>query len=205
MTQRDHWEKIYAEKPTETLGWYKPHLQISLNWIRELCLAKDAPIIDVGGGKSTLVDDLLDEGYQTITVLDLSKRALASVQERLGKKKKLVTWIEDDITSIDILPGYYELWHDRAVFHFFIDPEQQKQYRNNLLRSLKPGGHLIMGTFAPEAPPQCSGLPVQRYNEVLLENTLGGEFKLMRHQKELHVTPSGVVQMYLYCHFRRSA
>jgi len=205
MSQKDHWEQVYLTKPTEKLGWYKPHLQTSLAWIKELGLALDAPIIDVGGGASTLADDLFDTGYRSITVLDISEKALSSVRTRLGEKAELVTWLEGNITSIDLPTHYYELWHDRALFHFLTVLEQQRKYRDNLLKALKPSGHLIIGTFAPEAPPKCSGLPVQRYSQEQLENTLGGEFELKRHHKELHITPGGVEQMYLYCHFRKTA
>jgi SAM-dependent methyltransferase len=204
MNQKDHWEQVYLTKPTEKLGWYKPHLQTSLAWIEELGLALDAPIIDVGGGASTLADDLLDAGYRSITVLDISEKALSSVKARLGKKAELVTWLDGDITSVDLPTHYYELWHDRALLHFLTVLEQQRKYRDNLLKALKPLGHLIIGTFAPEAPPKCSGLPVQRYSKGQLEKTLGEEFELKRHHKELHITPGGVEQMYLYCHFRRT-
>lgn len=205
MSQKEHWEQVYSTKPTEKLGWYEPHLRTSLSWIKELGLAAEAPIIDVGGGASTLVDDLLDAGCRAITVLDIAEKALASVKARLGAKAAQVTWLEGDITSVDLPAHYYEVWHDRAVFHFLTEPEQQQKYRETLLKALKPGGHLIIGTFAPEAPPKCSGLPVQRYSPGQLEKTLGREFALKRHHKELHVTPGGVEQMYLYCHFRRTA
>lgn len=204
MSQKDHWEQVYATKPIEKLGWYKPHLRISLRLIKDLGLAADAPIIDIGGGASTLVDDLLAEGYRAITVLDISEKALSLVKARLGKESELVTWVEGDITAVDLPTHYYELWHDRAVFHFLTELEHQRKYRDTLLNALKPGGHLIIGTFAPEAPPKCSGLPVQRYSPEQLENTIGEEFELKYHDKELHVTPGGVEQMYLYCHFCRS-
>ncbi|WP_455202945.1 class I SAM-dependent methyltransferase [Kaarinaea lacus] len=203
MNKKDHWEQVYSQKSIEELGWYKTHLSTSLNWIKELNLNADAPIIDVGGGASTLVDDLLIEGYQSITVLDISEKALSSVKTRLADKSKLVISLAGDITTTDLPIHYFELWHDRAVFHFLTEAEQQRKYRDNLLKALKSGGHLIIGTFAPEAPPQCSGLPVQRYSLEQLASTLGKEFELKRHHKELHVTPGGVEQMYLYCQFRR--
>lgn len=205
MSQKDHWEKVYSTKPGEKLGWYAPHLQTSLGWIKGLGLPVEASIIDVGGGLSTLVDDLLDAGYRSITVLDISAKALCSVKPRLGKKAELVRWVEGDITSVDVPSHYYELWHDRAVFHFLDTLEKRRRYRDNLLRGLKRGGHLIIGTFAPEAPPTCSGLPVQRYSHEELEHALGEEFELKGHRKELHVTPGGVEQMYLYCYFRRKS
>ena len=205
MTIKDHWEQLYSTKPIKKLGWYEPHLQTSLNWIKELNLSVDAPIIDVGGGTSTLVDDLLDEGYQAITVFDISKKALSLAKARTGKKTELVTWLDGDIVSADLPTCYYELWHDRAAFHFLTLSEQQKKYRDNLIKALKPSGHLIIGLFAPEAPPKCSGLSVQRYSREQLEAMLGGEFELSRHHKEWHITPNGIEQMYLYCHFRKIA
>jgi ubiquinone/menaquinone biosynthesis C-methylase UbiE len=205
MDQRKHWEEVYSTKPTEKLGWYEPHLQTSLRWINNLGLSKDARIIDIGGGVSTLVDDLLEKDYKSITVLDLSKSALSSVKARLGKTAESVTWLEGDITTIDLPEQYYELWHDRAVFHFLVSPEQQQQYLENLLNALRPGGHVIIGTFAPEAPPKCSGLPVHRYSHDQLASTLGKEFKLNKYDKKLHITPGGVNQMYIYCQFQRLA
>lgn len=204
MSQKNHWEKIYSSKLSEKPGWYKLHLQTSLTWIKELSLGADAPIIDVGGGTSTLVDDLLDAGCRSITVLDISEKALSSAKARLGKKAELVTWLNADITSVALPAHQYELWHDRAAFHFLTELDQQRKYRDKLLKALKPGGHLIIGIFAPEAPPKCSGLPVQRYSQEQLGNTLGGEFELVRHQKEQHITPGGVEQMYLYCHFLKT-
>jgi len=203
MCQENHWENVYSSKPSEKLGWYKPHLQPSLTWIKELSLGADAKIIDVGGGASTLVDDLLDAGYRSITVLDISETALSSAKARLGKKVEMVTWLTGDITSIDLPTHHYELWHDRAAFHFLTELDQQRRYRDKLLKALKPSGHLIIGTFAHEAPPKCSGLPVQRYSQDQLGNSLGSEFELVRYRKEQHVTPGGVKQMYLYCQFHR--
>lgn len=205
MDEREHWEQVYSTRPAEKLGWYEPQLQLSLRWIKELGLSMDARIIDIGGGASTLVEDLLSEGYRDITVLDISNTALSLVKARMGDMADQVAWIKGDITSIDLEGNDYDVWHDRAVFHFLTEPEQRQNYLNNLLNGLKPGGHLIIGTFAPEAPPRCSGLPVQRYSLAQLENTIGEQFELEQHQKELHITPGGVEQMYLYCRFRRLA
>jgi SAM-dependent methyltransferase len=204
MNRKDHWEQVYANRATDKLGWYKPHLETSFRWIEALDLAKDAPIIDVGGGASTLADDLLDTGFRSITILDISEKALSHVKARLGGKAERVTWVAGDITSVDLPARHYELWHDRAVFHFLTEDEQQRQYRDNLLRALKPGRHLIIGAFTLEAPPRCSGLPVQRYSLEQLQDTLGGEFELVKHVKDLHLTPGGVEQMYIYVHFRRT-
>lgn len=201
MNRKAHWEDVYESKPAGRVGWYKPHLQTSLEWIRSLGLEPDAPLIDVGGGASTLVDDLLDDGHRSITVLDIAASALERSKTRLGNRANPVTWLVGDATSIELPMNRYELWHDRAVFHFLTGKDEQKSYRDALVAALKPGGYLIIGTFAPEAPPKCSGLPVQRYSKEMLVDTLGEPFDLLRHHKEIHVTPSGVEQMYLYCEF----
>ncbi len=201
MSRKEHWENVYASKPSNRLGWYKPRLQTSLEWIAALRLDRGAPIIDVGAGASTLIDDLLAEGFSAITVLDIAEPALALLKTRLGDKAAEVNWLCGDITSIELPEDAFALWHDRAVFHFLTEAPDRERYREQLIRALRPDGHLIIGTFAPEAPPKCSGLPVQRYDPDLLSETLGDEFKLQRHQKEMHVTPGGVEQMYLYCEF----
>lgn len=202
---RNHWDQAYSNKPTDRLGWFKPALETSLAWIKQLELAPDAPIIDVGGGASTLVDDLLGLGYRALTVLDISQRALELARQRLGAQSAAVDWLNADITSVDLPVSRFELWHDRAVFHFLTTPEQRSGYLRALLSALRPAGHVIIGTFAPDAPPRCSGLPVQRYTRDQLAAEFGDEFKLLRHHEELHITPGGVEQMYLYCHFRRLA
>jgi 2-polyprenyl-3-methyl-5-hydroxy-6-metoxy-1,4-benzoquinol methylase len=204
MTQREYWEQVYTNNPLEKLGWYLSHLETSLQWIQNLKLNKDSNIIDVGGGASTLVDDLLDDGFRSITVVDLSKKALSIAQERLGQRAGLVSWMAEDIISVPLAARQYDLWHDRAVLHFLTTPAMWRQYRNNLLKALRPGGHVVLGTFALEAPAKCSGLSVKRYSADELERKLGEEFELIRHDKYLHITPRGVEQMYLYCHFQKS-
>jgi len=205
MRIREHWEKAYRSNAADELGWYSPHLRTSIDWIKQLGLSADSTIIDVGGGASTLVDDLLDAGYRSITVLDISNKALLTVQERLGEKSDLVSWLSEDITTAGLPCREYELWHDRAVFHFLIESHDRDAYRQNLLRALKLNGHVIIGTFAPEAPPKCSGLPVRRYGEQQLVDELGPEFALVNHVKDLHVSPGGVEQVYQFCQFRRIA
>jgi SAM-dependent methyltransferase len=202
MDTKEHWEQVYTGKPSHRLGWYKPRLQTSLEWIGALGLEPDEPIIDVGGGASTLIDDLIAAGHSAITVIDIAEPALELLRSRLGGKSAAVNWLCGDITRIELPENAFALWHDRAVFHFLTETSQRERYRENLCRALQPGGHLIIGTFAPEAPPRCSGLPVQRYDLELLCDTLGTAFELRRHQKEMHVTPGGVEQMYLYCEFR---
>jgi SAM-dependent methyltransferase len=203
MERQDHWENAYSSKPIDHLGWYAPRLQLSLAWIEALALPLKAPLLDVGGGASTLVDDLLDLGYRNITVLDIAGTALRSAQSRLAERAGLVTWLHSEITAAGLPPDHFDLWHDRAVFHFLTERAQQQAYRERLLQALKPGRYVIIGVFAPEAPPRCSGLPVQRYTLEELQTTLGPQLKLMRHQKQLHVTPGGVEQMYQYAQFQR--
>lgn len=205
MSEIRHWQQVYATKSTDEVGWYTPHLTTSTSWITGLNLNPDDPIIDVGGGASTLVDDLLDKGHRNISILDLSTRAIAVVKARLGAKANLVSWLLGDITEVELPSGYFELWHDRAVFHFLIESGQQIKYRDKLLQALRPGGHFIIGAFELDAPPQCSGLPVQRYSVETLSAIFGTQFNLKRHQKEVHKTPSGVEQQYLYCLFQRTA
>lgn len=205
MDSKSHWEQVYASNPVEKLGWYEPHLGTSVDWITGLHLASDAPIIDIGGGACTLVDDLIAAGYRDISVLDISGQALSCAQARLGATAQSVTWIQGDVTSIDLPPQRYELWHDRAAFHFLTDRDRQIRYRHNLLQALKPGGHVIMGVFSLAAPSQCSGLPVQRYTAEQLAAALGDEFVLKREHEQLHITPDATRQMYLYCEFDRVA
>lgn len=204
MDRKSHWEQVYSTRMAEKLGWYKPRLETSLSWLGEIGLDKASPIIDIGGGASTFVDDLVDDGYESITVLDVSDQALETSKSRLGRQSQLVMWLSGDITSYALPPDRFALWHDRAMLHFLTDSEQRNAYRNNLLQSLQPGGYVIVGVFAPEAPEKCSGLPVQRYDAVGLAEFLGDKFELVHHDKELHVTPGGVEQMYVYCLFRRS-
>lgn len=205
MNKVDHWEKIYATRNSKNVGWFAPHLETSMKWITGLELAEQDPIIDVGGGASTLVDDLLASGHENLTLLDLSQSAIQLAKQRLGKLSASVTWLHGDITIIGLLPQHYTLWHDRAVFHFLIEPEIQQRYKDALLHALKKGGFFIIGTFTSGAPSQCSGLPVQRYTLESLDHTFGKEFELIRYQNEIHKTPSGIEQTYVYCLFQRAA
>lgn len=203
MSSREHWEKIYLTKPADRVGWFKAHLDTPLTWIEELDLPRTASIIDVGSGASTLVQDLLDAGYESLTVLDIAQSALDKLRQHLGSRRDRVRWIRADITNVELPQSAFDLWHDRAVFHFLTDAESKDRYRDRLLKSIKPGGYLVVGTFAPEAPPTCSGLPVCRYDSETLAGTLGDQFEWRKDRKELHVTPGGVEQMYLYSLFRR--
>ena len=205
MGRAEHWQHIYTSRSADRVGWYAPHLETSFEWIADLGLDPGDPIIDVGGGASTLVDDLLEAGHTHLTVLDISHNALEQARRRLREKAKSVSWLQGDITEIELPKNHYRLWHDRAVFHFLTEPSSQQKYRDKMLGALQPGGCVIMGCFAPDAPPECSGLPVQRYTAEALSKTLGGAFALKRQNNEIHTTPSGIKQAYLYCLFQRIA
>ncbi|MGE5466012.1 MAG: class I SAM-dependent methyltransferase [Ignavibacteria bacterium] len=203
MQQKDHWEHVYETKPTTGVSWFQDHAAQSLRLIAAAGLPRTASIIDVGGGASTLVDDLLAQGYASLSVLDISAKALAAAQARLGANAGRVRWIEGDITALALPPNAYDLWHDRAVFHFLTDPAQRAAYVENVLRAVKPGGHVIVSTFAEDGPLQCSGLPVMRYSADTLHAEFGAPFQLLRHEKEAHRTPSGGTQQFVYCYCRR--
>lgn len=204
MQPKDHWEKVYATKATEAVSWFQEHAGLSLDLIKATGAGRDAGIIDVGGGASTLVDDLVAEGYSDLTVLDLSAAALNAARQRLGVRESKVRWIEADITKVDLPANRYDIWHDRAVFHFLTTPEQREAYVRTVFRSVKPGGHVIVATFAEDGPVQCSGLPVMRYRPDELHDEFGEAFTLLKHTKEAHRTPSGTVQQFVYCYCRRA-
>lgn len=201
---KEHWEAVYTTKSTDEVSWFQPHAQLSLDLIKAATADKDAGIIDVGGGASTLVDDLLAEGYRDLTVLDLSAAALHAAQQRLGVQQNMVSWIEADITEVDLPARRYDIWHDRAVFHFLTTQQQRDAYVRTVFNAVKPGGHVIVATFAEDGPLQCSGLPVMRYRADELHDEFGAAFTLLKHQKEEHHTPSGKVQQFVYCYCRRT-
>ncbi len=205
MSDTKHWQEVYSSKPADQVGWYTPHLSTSIALISELGLIPNDPVIDVGGGASTLVDDLLDAGHKEIYVLDLSEQAMSVAKSRLGNRGNSVSWLQGDVTAVELPADHFRLWHDRAVFHFLIEPEHQRAYRDKLLHALKLGSHFIIGTFDLDGPSECSGLPVQRYSALTLSVFFESEFKLVRHHRETHITPSGVQQRYLYCQFERYA
>lgn len=197
-----HWENVYRTKAPDAVSWYRPHLDRSLYLIESAVPDKCASIIDVGAGESTLVDDLLARGYRQITALDISQIALAVTKKRLGTPGLGVRWICGDITLAPFVHPVYDMWHDRAVFHFLTEVEQRQRYVNTVLNAVKPGGHVIVGTFGPEGPPKCSGLYVMRYSAEQLHGAFGGRFRLIETSTELHLTPSGTTQQFLYCYCR---
>ena len=199
MDAKNHWEKIYSTKAPDAVSWYRAHLETSLALIERAAGAISASIVDVGGGESTLVDDLLARGYQNITVLDISETAIDATKKRLGTAAEHVSWLVGDITKIRLPPNTYDVWHDRAVFHFLITPEQRAAYVRQVAAAVRPGGHVIVSTFGPEGPTKCSGLDVVRYDEESLHKQFGVRFRLEESSKELHQTPFGTTQQFLYC------
>lgn len=202
MNSQNHWDTVYSTKATDSVSWYQPHADHSLQLIRNTGVPQSASIIDVGGGASTLVDDLLAAGYHNLTVLDLADTALQTARQRLGDQGDGVQWIAADITRVALPMHTFDVWHDRAVFHFLTEPEQRMAYVRSVLRSVKPGGHVIVATFAEDGPTQCSGLPVMRYSADALHGEFGAAFTLVHHHQESHQTPRGQRQQFVYCYCR---
>ena len=203
MDNKRHWEQVYTTKASDSVSWFQEHADQSLRLIHNTRLGKDAAIIDVGGGASRLVDDLVAEGYTDLTVFDLSSTALAVARQRLGKHADIVHWIEGDITRTKFPMNRFDIWHDRAVFHFLTDPADRHAYVERVLSSVRPGGHVIVATFAEDGPEKCSGLPVMRYQPETLHAVFGDTFQLVEHKKEAHHTPFGTVQQFVYCYCRK--
>ena len=201
--RQKHWETVYSNKAVDQVSWFQQHAASSLRLIKE-CADKDAHIIDVGGGASVLVDDLLDEGYQNLTVLDLSGSALETSRKRLGERAQSVQWIAADITQAELPAAAYDVWHDRAVFHFLTDPADRARYVAQVLKCVKPGGHVIVAAFGPGGPLQCSGLDVVRYAPDTLHAEFGAPFRLLKHETEIHQTPAGKEQEFVYCYCVRT-
>jgi len=202
MDAKTHWEKVYTTKAPDAVSWYSPHLKTALALIERAAGALSASIIDVGGGESTLVDDLLLRGYKDLTVLDVSETAIDFATNRLGSAAEQVRWLVGDITAIELEPCAYDLWHDRAVFHFLTAREQRIAYVRQVTRSVKPGGHIIISTFGPEGPTKCSGLEVMRYEPESLHGEFGARFHLVESSKEVHQTPFATKEQFLYCYCR---
>ncbi|MEJ2654441.1 MAG: class I SAM-dependent methyltransferase [Acidihalobacter sp.] len=203
MSGELHWEGVYRDKCAEEVSWFQPSPELSLALIDAARMPREAPLIDVGGGASRLVDRLLEAGYGKVSVLDISAAALDQSRARLGAAAAAVHWLRADITRAE-LPARYRLWHDRAVFHFLVDAPARAAYLERLERHLEPGGQVILATFSPEGPERCSGLPVQRYSAQSLAQTLGERFRLLESTQELHTTPAGVEQAFVYCRFEHA-
>ena len=202
MSNKQHWEKVYTTKAPDAVSWFAPHLETSLKLIHQATSDKQAPIIDIGGGEATLVDDLLAEGYQDISVLDISQKAIDVSRALIGDKADQVHWYCADITDVALPQNHFDVWHDRAVFHFLTHDTQRLKYVEQVMRSVKHGGHVIVSTFGPEGPEKCSGLNVVRYDATSLHNQFGKTFSLIDSSTEIHQTPMGTTQQFLYCFCR---
>ena len=201
MDRQVYWNQIYQTKGSQDVSWYQRRPDLSLALIAASGVGKDACIIDVGGGASTLVDFLLDDGYTRLAVLDLSGVALSLSRTRLGARADRVEWFEADVTSF-LPPHRFDLWHDRAVFHFLTAAEDRRSYVATLRRTLHPGGTVVLSTFALDGPPQCSGLDVMQYDEPSILAELGAEFQLQEVRRETHVTPWQSEQQFIYFRFQ---
>lgn len=203
MQSKAHWEHIYTSKPSTSVSWFQEHARQSMELIRQTGAGSQSRIIDVGGGASTLVDDLVDAGYAHVTVLDLSEAALSAAKARLGERASRVSWQVGDITQVALPMHAFDVWHDRAVFHFLTTAEERDAYVRAVLRAVRPGGSVIVATFAEDGPEQCSGLPVMRYSADALHAEFGAPFTLLSQARETHHTPFGTVQQFIYCLCRK--
>ena len=201
MDRQEYWNQIYQTKGSQDVSWYQRRPDLSLALIAASGVGKDAGIIDVGGGASTLVDFLLNDGYTRLAVLDLSGVALSHSRTRLGARADRVEWFEADVTSFQP-PHRFDLWHDRAVFHFLTAADDRSEYVATLRRTLHPGGTVVLSTFALEGPPQCSGLDVMQYDESSILAELGAEFQLQEVRRETHMTPWQSEQHFIYFRFQ---
>lgn len=200
MRAKKHWEDLYHTKSPTEVSWFSPRLEISLSLIKHAAPELSASIIDVGGGASTLVDDLIASGYENITVLDIAETAIDAARKRLGSNAGCVKWLVADITQLALSEQSYDVWHDRAVFHFLTQSDERRAYIRQLMSAVRAGGHVIIATFGPEGPQKCSGLNVVRYHADSLRDELGPRFRLLESSKMLHQTPFGTSQQFLYCH-----
>ena len=202
--RKDHWQRVYRRAASHEVSWYEPVPERSLELILATGVPRDAPVLDVGGGASTLVDHLLNENFSDLTVLDIAASSLATARDRLGPAALRVQWIEADITAFHPLRRY-ALWHDRAVFHFLIDPAERDRYLDVLRAALAASGHLVLATFGPEGPTRCSGLDVRRYSAEEIGALLGPDFHLRRSRLEDHITPEGQRQQFQYGWWQRGS
>jgi ubiquinone/menaquinone biosynthesis C-methylase UbiE len=202
MSSKEHWERIYTHKPPSELSWYEATPKISLDFVGDLQVPKDAAIIDVGGGDSFFADHLLDAGFSNITVLDISEAAINRTKKRLGIRSSLVTWIVSDITEF-VPIRKYDFWHDRAVFHFLNTKEPINKYLDVANKSLSASGKIVIGTFSETGPKTCSGLQIKQYSESALTTLINNWFKKIKCIHADHITPFNTIQNFLFCSFKK--
>jgi ubiquinone/menaquinone biosynthesis C-methylase UbiE len=203
QNQKEHWNSIYSVKKPEEVSWTEEVPETSLQFIHAARLSKDAKIIDVGGGDSKLVDHLLAEGFQNITVLDISEKALERARQRLGEKAENVKWIVADAAHFKPVVQY-DFWHDRAAFHFLTDEKDINNYIDSIRQGIKPNGFLVIGTFSEKGPEKCSGLPIKQYTETAMAKRLEKFFKKIKCITVDHLTPFNTIQNFIFCSFKKS-
>lgn len=202
FNRKNHWENIYDTKPLETVSWYQPNPEISINFIQQFNLSKTAKIIDIGGGDSFFVDHLLDLGFENISVLDISQSAIDRAKERLGIKAEKVNWLVVDIVDFQALEQY-DFWHDRAAFHFLTSENEVKNYIETAAKSISSNGILAIGTFSEQGPTKCSGIEIKQYSESSLSNLFLNDFDKIECFKVDHRTPFDTIQNFVFCSFRK--
>lgn len=200
--RQSHWQNVYASKTEKEVSWFQENPAPSLDMIAATGISTDASIIDVGGGASRLVDSLVEKGFRRLAILDLSANALAEAKKRLGHRAEGIEWIAADVTSWEPTTTY-DLWHDRAAFHFLTEPADRDAYIARLTKAVRAGGHAIIATFAPDGPERCSGLPIVRYAPEDLAQALGRDFQLIESRRHDHVTPGGNTQRFQFSLFLR--
>ena len=199
MSRAEHWENVYQTKGPDQVSWFQAEARLSRQLIESLAPRKSSAIIDIGAGASTLVDGLLDAGYTALTVLDLSPAALAIARTRVGAHAHRVEWLAADVLEAALPRQGFDVWHDRAVFHFLTADADRRRYVEQVQRAVRPGGLVIVATFAEDGPLKCSGLEVARYSPAQLHAEFGAHFALLESHRELHTTPSGATQAFTYC------
>lgn len=204
IDRQTHWQKVYRTRTADSVSWYRPHLDVSIELLELATLSADSRVIDIGGGASTLVDDLLDRGVRDVSVLDVSEEALAIARKRLGDRAREVNWYVTDVLHAVLPGGGFDLWHDRAVFHFLTDPTEAARYAQLAAQAVKSGGHAVIGGFAPDGPERCSGLPVTRRSAEDIAGVFASTFSLLQKREERHRTPAGTEQSFVYALMLRS-
>lgn len=206
MTERqEHWDSTYAERGEDQVSWYETDPTFSLEMLDALRVTAGHSVLDVGGGASRLVDRLLTRGFVDLAVLDISPQALELAQRRLGHLAAAVKWWPVELLSWQP-PRRFDVWHDRAVFHFLVDPDEQERYRWCLQAAVRPGGHVVVGTFAHDGPDHCSGLPVARYSPEQLVEALGADqLRVVKTRREVHRTPGGAAQPFTWVGLQRAS
>jgi len=203
IDRQAHWQRVYETRDPEAVSWFRPQLDVSLELLEQAGLAPDTRLIDVGGGASTLVDDLLARGLRDITVLDISAEALAVSRRRLAARANRVTWLAADVLAARLPAGAFDVWHDRAVSHFLTDDADLVRYAHQAARAVRPAGYAVIGGFAPEGPERCSGLPVARRSAEDIAVMLRPDFELLDERRERHLTPGGTEQPFAWALLRR--